>query len=443
MSALHIVLDPPTTNNLVEPSTNAMLSGHRSRSYLPGQAITGKVVLVLAKDDEIPSVSVRFRGKLKVVLPEGENGTRKYRYTFFSFEKILFKGGVFKMRATRYEWPFGFTIPKNYTPLHTNEFDPDGRFDVTGPQELPPLFDDYDGLRKRGVVTYKLYAYIPRTFAGWSATAMINIVPARMEVVPDPHNIIMGSRKFTPKEKCRYRYNEDYTPRPLTKREALADTFRGRSETQQVDFNFAVSAPTNIIIGRSYPISVQLLTAPTEMVIPDFHLTEIEVRVNSITEARTPGTFGDHERTFGDTFTLSARGRMSRVLEASEWVEVRDIFPEGEGKWKHIVPSFTSMAIQRWYSMEIRLKVNCLGKDFKITNLWPRVTFLPARMEDGVEEAFQMIANGGTSVVAPDGEVVPDYEPELAESSEAGASGGLVPLNHEPAPPPSYKESQK
>jgi len=417
--------------------------------YLPGQTISGKVVFELAKDHEIPKVSIRFRGKLKVVIQrQGEQSTQSYRYTFFSFEQILFNGGQFKMRATTYEWPFEFTVPRNYTPRNiANEFDDNGQFVVTGPQTLPPSSDDEYRGRGRAAIIYKLYAHIPRfNLPDWDATRMVTISPARMEASPELQYVAKGKLLMEPWERYRYRYDANYTPRSLTKREILSDTFRGNSETQQVEFSVEISAPRFAIVGKACPISVRVVTAPTEMVLPDFKLTEVELRISCRTHVRIPGTFGDHRKTHENTIWLCSSVNMSNLLEIGEWLLVRGVFPEGGSKWKPIVPDFTSMAIRRDHAMSIRVRVTCLEKDFKFTRVWPKITFLPSAMEDGLEEAAWMIENGVLSTVAPDGEIVPDYEPESGGPTEVEAETSQVgvPLySEEAAPPPSYKESGK
>jgi len=440
MSEFRVVLDPPSNP---EGHGNIQAKQSRSRTYLPGETVTGKVVLVLTKDDEIPCVLIRFRGKLKVVLPQGKNNTRKYRYTIFSVEKTLFRGGQYKMRATRYEWPFEFIIPRNYTLKNLEtEFDPNSRFIVTGTHPLPPSCNEDGGDRQRAVITYKLFAHVPRTYFDWSSSTLLYITPARLDPLPDLRYVVKGKGPGEPWEHHRYRYSEDYTPRTLTKREILSDTFHGKNETQQVEFDVEISAPTTVVVGKSCPISVRVITAPTEMVVPDFKLIQIEVKITYYTHVRVSGTFGDHSRTLKDTSTLCLRAGMSRILEAGEWAK-QDVFPEGETRWSPNVPSFTSMAIERQYEMSIRLKVMCLEKEFRIVRSWPRITFLPMRMEEGVEEAAQMIENNELSTVALDGEVVPDYEAEASGSGELEVSRLEAPAYlGEAAPPPSYKESQ-
>jgi hypothetical protein len=212
-------------------SENGQLGSYTSNNlsicrtlFAPGQRISGKVHLDLDKDEEVPKVLIEFRGRIKSSITTGSGNnrrTRRFEYIMFSFQKILFDGQDFKLRATNYEWPFSFTFPERFT-MRNDPFDHSPRFTV-GDQLLPPSCSDINGSRANGSISYQLLARVPRTFLDWKFETYLRFTPVRREALP--HSMHVPKRQTETEQKKKFRFDA-VGPRPLTTKESLSDKFR-------------------------------------------------------------------------------------------------------------------------------------------------------------------------------------------------------------------------
>jgi len=77
------------------------------------------------------------------------------------------------------------------------------------------------------------------------------------------------------------------------------------------------------------------------------------------------------------------------------------------------------------------LKIKSLDETHDLSFRWNRITLLPARMDDGVEEAAKMISSGKFGI----SDSPPQFE-------EFGSPSDLQPPVAEDVTPPTYKESK-
>lgn len=397
--------------------------------YTPGQRVSGKVVLKLDKDQEVPRVTIRFRGKIKTSITTGgsnQRRTRRHRCIIFQFEKQLFDGGGYKLRATDYEWPFSFTFPEGFNP-GTCGLDTHTRGFVVGPQPLPPTCSTMSEMgRVAGSISYTLKARIPKSFIDAKTKVLLNFTPIRLEALPHSMHVPKQESNFVEHQQ-KYRFDA-VGPRSLTTKESFSDKFHSHTETKIINFNVLISAPTQIVVGKPYPILVTLQSKTEEEIIPEFKLQSMEVHLKAYTQVRVDGTFGDHiDDTESQVPLLTSTAGLDVKLPVNEAIPVTGAFPSRI----YAPPTFSTISMLRDYRLSIHVKVRCLDDTYKSSCRWHTVTLLPAKMEDGVEEAAEMIRSGNL---------------QISDDSAPAAEQALFtdpPRINEDAPPPTYNEVQR
>jgi len=230
----------------------------------------------------------------------------------------------------------------------------------------------------------------------------------------------------------KYRFDESYTPRPLTTKESFKETFRGSADTHTVSYDVAVTIPTVIVVGKPYPIRVKLVIPATEMVIPDFSVNHVRAHLKASNYIRVDGSlFGDHIKEFEDKIPLiESKPGLGVELPPNEDKIVNGVFPT-----RIYAPhSFSTICINRSYGLTLHVGIKCLDEQKEVSFRWPigKITLLPSRMEDGVEEAAEMIKSGAFGI---------SKNPPAFAEAVAGPSDAPPPALSEDIAPPTYKES--
>lgn len=394
---LRIQLDPPC-----ETKTKFL-----SHLFIPGDRISGRVILRLGQDETIHNVSIELKGKCKTKTGQGKH-SHHGELEFFTHYQKLFKG-PFKIRASIQEYPFTFTMPENFNlkPSSINEFH-DQNFapasSRAGPQPLPPSFshcEDYN------TVYYHLTARVPRSFIDWEDKLTLHFSQARKEPNPAPFPKLAKDTSYS-QEHVHYRLTDQGTCRLLSTSESFKARLRPDTSISTVNFNLQALAPTQIVIGRPYTIEITLLSPEgrTGNILPEFSLVSASLILKTYTAVRVASLFSDyHDEEDGHVpiphFTLP----LPLSLPVNKSVQLDGMFP---AKNNYATPSFECWAIKRRYGLELEAGVKCLGELRRFKIKWQSVTLLPARMEEGVEEAIREIENGS---VGMGGEgALPGYE---------------------------------
>lgn len=195
--------------------------------FIPGQRVAGKVTLDLEKDDEVSKVLIEFRGSIGTEIVTGVGNSRRhwrFNYTMFSFQKTLFDGQDFKLRATHYEWPFSFTFPERFH-MRSNPFDRSYPGFTVGDQLLPPSCEERSS-RMYGSISYELLARVPRTFLDWKSDIILKFTPVRLECLP--HSMHVPRRQIEDDYRQKFRF-DTVGPRSVTTKESLSDKFHSHT----------------------------------------------------------------------------------------------------------------------------------------------------------------------------------------------------------------------
>ncbi|RDW66971.1 hypothetical protein BP5796_09720 [Coleophoma crateriformis] len=355
----------------------------RPHLFIPGERVTGKVVLTLEEDTEISAVVIRFRGKCKTQVPHNEDVTISHKFFMFAFEKRLFEG-PFTLEADTHEWPFSFTFPEHYE-MKGNPFRGIGCAGMSKPptRRLPmlPSMSMHAG-ETEAHVQYKLQARVPRSFVDWKSKVTLHLTPVRLEALPDPH-VISRKQVHAPWTQL-YRYSENFVPRPLSSKEKFKSKFHAKADNRSITFSFSASAPTAIVIGRPYPVTITLNTEPTDMVIPTFILHTPRAHLDAHTNLCVPGSFHDHKAYKEQSIGLNNISTTNFEMPPNKPVTLKHVFP----KMLHAPPTFSSLSLARKYGLSIHFKITMLDEKFDVVCKFPEVTLFAAKMEDGVEEAI-------------------------------------------------------
>ena len=362
--------------------------------FIPGDMVAGKVVLKLDEDENVEYVVIDFKGKCRntIVTGTGQNRrTHKYERVFFAQQRVLFKG-PFKMRADTYEYPFAFRFPEKLD--WTNGDFKDSMwaqtYSTNGPKPLPPTCSTL-GYNGDCEIYYHLTARVPRTFADWEDKYNLNFSPTRAILDPPPlpkmANEYNGSKYHR-----NYRLTNEGTCRTLTTREAMKEAFRHNAATSTVNFTFNATAPTVIVIGHTYPIDLTI-TSPDEAtgnIMPPFTVKTWQLILKTATDIRVPGMLMDRDKLMETNITIS-QGTLNVLTPLNKPLRIANLFPKDK---VYAPPSFETMAVKRWYDLELKVDVECLGETSSFKVKWRHVLLLPAKMEEVVEQAIKAIENG-------------------------------------------------
>jgi hypothetical protein len=378
----------------------------RTRIFTPGSLIGGKVVLTLSDDETIEGVVIEFKGICRT--KNGRNhDARCHDIVLFRLCKSLFLG-PFKMRKDKYEYQFQFRFPETWN-HKVCEFRDGGRMwkdiggngDGTGKMPLPPSIKD-DGYNGSCAVFYQLSARVPRTFYDWEDKIDLNFSPYRMELEPDHR--LKTSDVCDPNHQ-NFRLTDEGIPRPLSKSELLKHGFHRSSDTHTINFTLSATGPTNIVLGKPYPVVITLVSKDEglEGIEPQFWLKDYHLRLKSKTYYRVPGLLEDHI-SFCDGHVPLSSGVLNGTLLVNTPKRLVGLFPKKDGL---APPGFTSLSIKRMYGLELKVKVVCLGEETTIKIHWPSVEVFSSKMEEGVEEAMSSIE--GNTNVSGDDNALPSY----------------------------------
>lgn len=184
-----------------------------------------------------------------------------------------------------------------------------------------------------------------------------------------------------------------------------------------------MSAPTVVVVGKPYPLLVTLQYDSEEKVIPDFHIDHIEAHFKAYTQVRVDGIMNTHINDAETTIPLmTTKEGLGLSLPVNEQITVRSVFPPRD----YAPPTFSTLSMLRTYRLTVHLKIRCLDDLYKVSCKWPAVLLLPSKMEEGVEEAGEMIRSGQFAVASAVPETITPEVPDIAED----------------VPPPTYKEAQ-
>lgn len=395
------------------------------RLFIPGDRVSGKVVLKLTGDENIENIFIDLKGKCKTKIVTGTGQTRRvhrYELEFFTDRRLLFKG-PFKMRADTYEYPFAFQLPQNFNYRAGTQFSDQNwsrEYSMEGPKPLPPTCLGPYQSRGECDIYYHLTARIPKTFSDWEDKFDLNFCPPR--TVPDPDPLLKKVNEYNGSRYNRhYRLTDEGTCRTLTTRESMKEAFKRNAATSTVNFTLNAVAPTAIVIGRPYTIELTLASPDeaTGNIMPDFKLKTWNLILKTRTHIRVPGLFSDHQKLLETHLNIN-NGILNIPIPLNEPLRINGMFPKDK---VYAPPTFQSWAVKRWYGLELKIDVECLGETSAFKIKWPSVVLFPANVENGVEEAIKAIESGTAQLGLEQQGGLPGYE--AGSTSAAAQQEGL------------------
>ena len=241
--------------HLDQPYSRQFPSAHL---FAPDDRILGNVIFSHSSDENVDSIAIEFKGKLRTSTRVGAGDNRRtiyYHFMLFRVRLVLFRG-PFKMRASTYTYPFSFIFPSGFVRGVEDFHRVDDRFDNSlGPLPLPPSFSDTGQASGNAEIYYKLTTSIPRTFGNWKDVLPLQFTQPRTESFPHPQpKMTQDPSQYH----INYRLTNEGIPRPLGKRESFKNLFHSYDETITMNYYLLVEAPTSIVIGQAYTLTITL-----------------------------------------------------------------------------------------------------------------------------------------------------------------------------------------
>jgi hypothetical protein len=295
------------------------------------------------------------------------------------------------MRADTYQYPFAFQIPEtfNYTNYEFRDQNWAQTYSTSGPKPLPPTCLGPYHTDFSSEISYHLTARVPKT--NLEDSYVLNFSPSRRILDPAPLPKKVDGYNCSTYHR-HYRLTAGGRCRALTTREAMTEAFRHSAATSTVNFTFSATAPTAIVIGRSYTVDF-ILTSPDEAtgnIMPSFTLKSWTLILKTRTDIRIPGKGSDHQKLLEDLINISS-GTLNSSIRLNRPLRVANLFPEGK---IYAPPTFECMAVKRSYDLDLKVAVECLGETSSFKVKWRDVTLYPAKVDAGVREAIQAIEIG-------------------------------------------------
>ncbi|OBT77361.1 hypothetical protein VF21_03395 [Pseudogymnoascus sp. 05NY08] len=340
VARFRVVLDPPYS-----------MTDQKAHHYLPGDPVSGKVILAAKDGEKIKSISVTFKGSFYTKATQGNlEGT--YRFDIFNFSITLLQG-PFKMTASTYEYPFLFEIPRGF---------------AGSMRPTPPTCDDATQLRDTysdWKIVYSISARGEKSMFGLGDELPIVVTASRPALHPGPGVLRQDARDGF---KQSYAFTNEGIPRALTKTES----FKGTANNYQLNLSLLAAPTTAIIIGQPFTIAFTLQTdTPTSNYrLPEFYLRDYTIALCSSSAVWTPYNKG--KSYIGTTalhpFEIFPSKRTTNApLRLNEPVALQETLPTSFQS----TPSFKTLLFERRYYFQIHANVSCFDNTVKLKILLP------------------------------------------------------------------------
>ncbi|KAJ5611070.1 hypothetical protein N7510_007789 [Penicillium lagena] len=347
------------------------MTDRKAHNFLPGDVVSGKVILSAKGDEKIKDISITFKGSLFAKSTEG-NFRDTYNFDIFRLSETLLQGPA-KMAASTYEYPFFFEIPKNFfNPVAWEGFSKPGDLysSPLGPMwPIPPTCEDASQLRDSYTdwkVTYSLAAQAKKSMLslGDELPIVVTCEPTR-----NPSPAQQEARdSFTQ----HYTFTNSGIPKPLTKAKPKDITQHGAGN-YQLSLSLVAAPMTAVIIGEPFTLAFTLqINSPESdyrMPLPEFQLKDYTIILRSSTTTGVP-----HEKkAFLSSSVLSPLALspdkyiVNAPLRPNEPVLIHETLPS---PFKS-TPSFKTVLLERRYFFQIHAHVSCLDNTANLKILLP------------------------------------------------------------------------
>ncbi|KFZ01925.1 hypothetical protein V500_00563 [Pseudogymnoascus sp. VKM F-4518 (FW-2643)] len=363
VARFRIVLDPPYS-----------MTDQKAHHFLPGDPISGKVVLAAKDGEKIKNISVTFEGSFYVKATQGNlEGT--YRFDIFKFSTTLLQD-PFKMTASTYEYPFLFEIPRGFTgPVEwAGTSTPSDLYSIPPGSmwPIPPTCDDATQLRDRYTdwrIVYSLAARGEKSMFGLSDEIPIVVTASRPALNPGPGVLRQDARDCF---KQNYTFTNEGIPRALTKTESFKGTMQQNANNYQLNLSLLAAPTTAIIIGKPFTIAFTLQTDPptSNYRLPEFYLRDYTIALCSSTAVWTP--YNNVKSYLGTTALhpfeiFPSKRTINAPLRLNESVMMQEMLPSSFQS----TPSFKTLLFERRYYFQIHAHVSCFDNTVKLKILLP------------------------------------------------------------------------
>lgn len=330
------------------------MTDQKAHAFLPGDRVSGKVILIAKADEKIKDISINFKGSF-LTKYTAHNWVNTYRFNIFDLSKTLLQGPA-KMSASTFEYPFLFEIPTAFTsPVQAWQgYDKPGDLYSHPPGaswSTPPTFEDAKTLHDSHTdwsVKYALTAQAKKSILNLGDELPIIIT------CPPTMNPTLGILR-------------------QEARDGFSHNIKHSTGNYRVSLSVLAQPTTAIIIGKPFTIAFTLQSNSPEIDcnthLPEIQLRDYTMNLHSSTTVAVPAakqTFLSCSALcpfefFPDKRIVNAPLRLNEPLYRQEHLTSSFQSP----------PSFKTVLLERRYYFQINAHVSCLDKSAKLKILLP------------------------------------------------------------------------
>ena len=431
-------------------------------AYTSGSTIGGNVVLNSPVAEEVGLVNITFSGRGKTKLRKGHGDNSRIvrgRAPLFRQTKTLYSGH-FKLRASRYSWPFVFTFPEQSDPRCTEDtFSEDPRFLRTGTAHpLPPTFKLYGGrARSQGMIEYKLEARLDRSsdhssFSSGHLEDAIELMYLPLRANADPNHGYYSTEQPYHARTLRLLPNRE----ELTVKEKLHSLFSS-SKLPSANFVLRVTYPTRTYPGRRLPIQLSVAEMAVSEDVPtppNVILESISVGIKSYFEFRASAFISSCAseitekefllRTFDTRVAIPVsrspflkisfrRTQPSDLQDAADCFGLDELRGRSDLVTPALCPSFKSINVAIAYKLKVKMRLLCAGTNCNLEISEPLEVLSPVYALEPSSTAGQSEATAERQIALPLPQDLPRY------TEQEGSDGDEVVMSGPSEAPPRYE----
>jgi len=417
---------------MATPALRVVVDGDSNKVYKRGDQVTGRITLILEKQEDIESLKVIFAGgcvtrtsrPLHIVSSTDSASSRRdyeEKIRFFRREKDLATCCTFQPK--KYSWTFGFVFPENTEPRYKGTGH--GSNYLREPHPLPPSFQlktNFPGGTAQ--ISYSIQAKL--ILSGSKDTRRCKQI---LRHLPTPPMDLQQQAKAT----SSVLYGQRWKPIREKERSRVKSVLSGVSINSTPRITPTLFRPQQVAPGQHIPLSLSLLNArdPANHAGRQCTIDSLTVTISTYSTTRCGRSLSDPEDVVSKHIKCISRTDMNKAIPFNTKTTLTSNFRLIDNM--ECVPTFKTYTVTRRYELGIAIGIKYNDQIFTIHSstpleILPRMSSdllppppLPLERED-VEPLPQYTPR------EPLGEFAPDYEEVCALSRSCSSMNSLSPV---------------
>ncbi|EDU40337.1 Arrestin-N domain containing protein [Pyrenophora tritici-repentis] len=415
---------------MTAPALRVIVDGDSNKVYKRGDQVTGRITLILEKQEDIESLKVVFAGSCmtRTSRPLHANGhigsaspRREYeeKIRLFRHEKDLVKCCALKPK--KYSWTFGFVFPKNTEPRYKGTGH--GSNYLKEPHPLPPSFQ----LKTSFPGGTAQISYFVQAKLVLSASREVRRCKQMLRHLPIPPTELQQQAKVT----ASVLYGQAWKPIREKEKSRVKKVLSGVSMNSTPRITPTLFHPQQVAPGQHIPLSLSLLNArdPANHAERQCTIDSLTVTISTYSTTRCGSNLSDPQDIVSKHVTCISRKDMKKAIPFNRKTTLTSDFRLIDNM--ECVPTFKTYTVTRRYELGVAIGIKYNDQNFTIHSsipleILPRLSSdllppLPLDRED-VESLPQYTPR------EPSREFAPDYEQICALSRSSSSANSLSQL---------------